>query len=120
MEFYLIATVVSFLVHFLLIVPFINLLYKIRFQRANQETKDAFNNPTPIFDLFHKHKFGTPVGGGILIVLTTIVLFAVTFWLLTLGHVAITSNYNAVFTEIKILFFHLYKLCCAWGVRRYQ
>lgn len=105
MEFYLIATLVSFLVHFLLIVPFINLLYKIRFQRANQETKDAFNNPTPIFDAFHKHKFGTPVGGGILIVLTTVVLFAVTFWLLTLGHVAITSNYNAVFTEIKILFF---------------
>jgi phospho-N-acetylmuramoyl-pentapeptide-transferase len=80
-------------------------LYKIRFQRANQETKDAFNNPTPIFDSFHKHKFGTPVGGGIIIVLTTIVLFAITFWLLTLGHVAITSNYNAVASEIKILFF---------------
>lgn len=105
MELYLIATLVSFIVHFLLIIPFINLLYKIRFQRANQETKDAFNNPTPIFDSFHKHKFGTPVGGGIIIVLTTIVLFAITFWLLTLGHVAITSNYNAVVAEIKILFF---------------
>ena len=105
MEFYLLATLASFIVHFLLIVPFINLLYKIRFQRAKQETKDAFNNPTPIFDSLHHHKFGTPVGGGILIVLVTIVLFSITFWLLTLGHVVITSNYNAVAAEIKILFF---------------
>lgn len=105
MVFYLVTTLVSFLVHFILIVPFINLLYKIKFQRANQVTKDAFNKPTPIFDRFHKHKSGTPVGGGILIVILTSILFALSFWLFTTMKFELVSNYQNLVSEIKILLF---------------
>jgi phospho-N-acetylmuramoyl-pentapeptide-transferase len=105
MELYLLATLVSFLIHFLLIIPFINLLYKVKFQRARQETKDAFNKPTPIFDQFHQHKSGTPVGGGILIILLTTALFLLFMWIFTLIDVPFISNYPSIFVEIKILLF---------------
>lgn len=105
MELYLLATLVSFLIHFLLIIPFINLLYKVKFQRAKQETKDAFNKPTPIFDQFHQHKSGTPVGGGILIILLTTLLFLLFMWIFTLIDVPFISNYPSIFVEVKILLF---------------
>lgn len=105
MELYLLATLVSFLIHFLLIIPFINLLYKVKFQRAKQETKDAFNKPTPIFDQFHQHKSGTPVGGGMLIILLTTVLFLLFMWIFTLIDVPFISNYPSIFAEVKILLF---------------
>jgi len=56
MALYLFVTIIAFIVNFVLIVPFINFLYKLKMQRQNQETRDAFNKPTPIFDHFHKHK----------------------------------------------------------------
>lgn len=105
MELHLFATLISFLVHFALIVPFINLLYRIKFQRADQKTVDAFNNPTPIFDKFHKHKHGTPVGGGMLVVIATSILFLATLWVFSLMGINITSNYNNVGMEIQILLF---------------
>jgi phospho-N-acetylmuramoyl-pentapeptide-transferase len=105
MELYLLTTLVSFLIHFLLIIPFINLLYKVKFQRAKQETKDAFNNPTPIFDQFHQHKSGTPVGGGILIIFLTTLLFLLFMWIFTLIDVPFISNYPSMFIEVKILLF---------------
>jgi phospho-N-acetylmuramoyl-pentapeptide-transferase len=105
METYLLVTLISFAVHFSLIVPFINLLYKIRFQRAKQQTKDAFDKPTPIFDTFHKHKAGTPVGGGILVVAVTVVMFAITLWIFNMVDIPIISNYPSIAGEIKILMF---------------
>ena len=51
----------SFIVTSLVIVPFINLLYRLQFQRAQQVTTDAFGKRTPIFDRFHGEKAGTPV-----------------------------------------------------------
>lgn len=105
MAIYLFALFISFLVHFALIVPFINFLYKLKFQRAEQETKDAFNKPTPIFDKFHRHKKGTPVGGGILIVLVTVLIFAVFILLFILLNKPILSNYPSVISEIKIIIF---------------
>lgn len=88
-----------------LFIPFINLLYAMKFQRAMQVTLDVFNKRTPIFDKFHKHKAGTPVGGGILIILTTLFMF--TFFILTfvLTGVDIVSNYQNITSEIKILLF---------------
>ncbi|MBI3366727.1 hypothetical protein HY041_03815, partial [Candidatus Roizmanbacteria bacterium] len=102
---YLFAVFVSILLNFALIVPFINFLYRINLQRASQKTKDAFNKPMPIFDRLHQHKSGTPVGGGILIVLTTItvyVFFLLMFWVLKKK---IPSNFPALVTEIKIILF---------------
>ncbi len=52
----------------ILIVPFIDFLYKIKLRRQNQKTVDIFNKPTPVFDKLNKWKVGTPFGGGALIV----------------------------------------------------
>jgi len=52
----------------ILLVPFIDFLYRMKMQRNKQVTRDPFNNKTPIFDKFNSWKVGTPVGGGILIV----------------------------------------------------
>ena len=64
----------SFLLNSLAFIPFINVLYKLKLQRRRQKTKDAFSNPTPIFDKLHYQKAGTPVGGGVLIILSTIIV----------------------------------------------
>ena len=53
----------------ILLVPFIDFLYKIKLRRKEQVTKDMFNNRTPLFDKFNSWKVGTPFGGGILIIL---------------------------------------------------
>lgn len=105
MAIYLFILFVSFIFNFSLIIPFINLLYRLKFQRANQETRDAFNQRTPIFDRFHRSKTGTPVGGGILIILTTFFLFLLFLFLFFLMNKKIISNYQAIDSEIKILIF---------------
>lgn len=105
MSVYLFATFVSFLLNFFLIVPFINFLYKAKLQRQNQQTKDAFNKPTPIFDRFHGHKTGTPVGGGILIIATTSLLYGFFVLLYAVFNKPLHANYPSVMGEIKIIFF---------------
>ncbi|MBI4097997.1 MAG: phospho-N-acetylmuramoyl-pentapeptide-transferase [Candidatus Levybacteria bacterium] len=52
----------------ILIVPFIDFLYKVKLRRQNQRTVDPFNKPTPTFDKYNKWKVGTPFGGGALII----------------------------------------------------
>lgn len=70
--------ILSFILTSLLIIPFINFLYKkLRFRRQRQQTRDIFNKPTPIFDRIHGSKVGTPFGGGILIILVSSFL---AFW----------------------------------------
>lgn len=105
MSLYLFTTFISFIFHFLLIVPFINFLYKLKFQRAQQSTKDAFDKPTPIFDAFHKHKSGTPVGGGILIVAVTSVLYIFFLAISAIFNMDFHSNYQPAIAEIKIILF---------------
>jgi len=87
-----------------LFVPFIRLLYRLRIQRLHQKTLDAFNNRTPIFDRFHKSKAGTPVGGGLLIIVLTTVLFPLTLMTMKYFWIPITSVYPLA-SEIKILLF---------------
>ena len=60
-----------------LLIPFIDFLYKMKFRRAKQKTVDMFNKPTPTFDKFNNWKVGTPFGGGILIVVVVCIL---TLW----------------------------------------
>ena len=69
----------SFVTTSISLVPFINLLYKLRFTRKAQKTKDAFNRRTPIFDKLHAHKQGTPVGGGLLVITVVTLLFFLLF-----------------------------------------
>jgi phospho-N-acetylmuramoyl-pentapeptide-transferase len=94
----------SWLITSVLYVPFIQLLYKWRFQRLKQKTLDAFDKRTPIFDRFHQKKAGTPVGGGVLIIAITTVLFPISLLLMKYFWVPITSVYP-MFSEIKILLF---------------
>src|SRR3989338_10243279 len=105
MSTYLFIVFISFIFNFVLIIPFINFLYKNKFQRAKQQTKDAFNHPTPIFDKFHQHKKGTPVGGGILILASTVFLFFTFLLLFFLFNKKMNSNYPSTITEVKILLF---------------
>lgn len=61
-------SILAFLLTTLLLFPFIDFLYQRRFRRLKQKTRDALDQPTPIFDKFHSWKAGTPIGGGLLMI----------------------------------------------------
>jgi len=105
MSFFIGLLLISFIIHSMGLIPFINVLYKFRLQRKLQKTKDVFNQPTPIFDTLHRLKVGTPVGGGMLLVATTTILFFLTFPILYYFWIPITSIYTNMGAEIKILLF---------------
>lgn len=67
----------SFVITSVLLVPFINMLYNLKFRRLVQTTRDAFGKRTPIYDRLHGSKAGTPVGGGILIIAVVAILFTI-------------------------------------------
>lgn len=75
-----------------LLIPFVDFLYKIKLQRARQQTKDPFNQRTPIFDKYNSWKVGTPFGGGLLIIIVVSVL---TMW--AYGMFGIEVNYWKTF-----------------------
>ncbi len=103
MAFLLVLLIFSFVITSIGLVPFINLLYKLRFTRQAQKTKDAFNRRTPIFDKLHKHKKGTPVGGGFLIIVVVTLLFFLLFPLAKYMGVFVTNVYP-IKEEIHIIF----------------
>lgn len=95
----------SFITTSIWIVPFINALYRLKFQRAKQVTLDAFGRRTPIFDRFHGKKAGVPVGGGFLVVAVVSLLFAAIMPLLGVFGIDVTSIYRNAQGEIHVLFF---------------
>jgi len=104
MALYLGLLIFSFLITSVLVVPFINFLYKLRFLRRQQKTKDFLGVRTKIFDRFHKHKVGTPVGGGWLLITVVSLLYALVFPLVTFAGVFISKCYP-VRDELNVLFF---------------
>lgn len=96
--------ILSFLINSVLFIPFINLLYWLKFQRARQEFALAFRKKIPIFSKFHAKKAGTPVGGGILLVFTTTILFFLSLLVFKYFWLPITSVYD-LYKEVKLLFF---------------
>lgn len=92
-------TILSFFITGILLVPFIDFLYKIKLQRHKQKTKDIFNKRTPLFDKFHAWKVGTPFGGGILIILIVSVL---TLWAYGIFNVSVKP------WEVFIIMFALF------------
>lgn len=94
----------SFLTTSILVVPFINLLYRLKFQRQKQKTLDFQNQHTPIFDKFHSQKAGTPVGGGLLIITSVTLLYLLLFPTLKLIRIYISTNYPLE-AELQIVFF---------------
>lgn len=91
----------SFITTSILIVPFINLLYKLRFTRRREAPKKG---KIPVFDKLHDKKAGTPIGGGILIVALVSLLFATIFPVVSYLGVFISAAYD-IQNEINILFF---------------
>lgn len=102
---FLFGTILSFVVHFLCFIPFINFLYRRKMQRATQETKDPFGTTTPIFDKLNAHKAGTPVGGGILVIALTSILFIIYMSWFLYSKQYLSINYPSLITEILVLFF---------------
>ncbi len=104
MELLLGIVLFSWLIHSLLYIPFIRLLYKWRFQRLRQTTRDVFDKRTPIFDTYHRRKAGTPVGGGLLIIVLTTLFLPVVLLLMYYFWIPITSVFPFQ-SEIKIILF---------------
>lgn len=94
----------SFFVVSILLVPFINTLYRIKFQRQAQKTTDMFEERTHIFDKLHAHKAGTPVGGGALIIFVVTLLYVVVTFIAPYLGIVRTSNYP-FHKEVQILLF---------------
>jgi len=78
-------TLLSLFITLILIIPFIDFLYKIKLRRQIQKTVDPFNKPTPLFDKFNQWKAGTPFGGGILIIFVTTIVFLWSFGMLKIS-----------------------------------
>lgn len=98
--------ILSFIVTSVAIIPFINLLYKLKFQRLSQSnTRDPMGALTPVFNKFHKSKAGVPVGGGFLIIAVVSILFALMMPMIRNYGIDITSNYANIQGEINVIFF---------------
>lgn len=91
-------SLLSLVITFILIVPFIDFLYKIKLQRQEQKTVDVFNKPTRYFDKLHSWKVGTPFGGGILIIVVVSLLSLWSYGIL---------NVDASLWEVFVLLFSL-------------
>ncbi|PWU23964.1 hypothetical protein C5B42_01230 [Candidatus Cerribacteria bacterium 'Amazon FNV 2010 28 9'] len=104
LAFYLGLLIVSFLVTSVAIVPFIDALYRVKFQRQKQITIDALGKRSPIFDKFHQHKAGTPVGGGMLIIAVVAILFTLMMTLMRLSGRSLVLVYP-IQPEIGVIFF---------------
>jgi phospho-N-acetylmuramoyl-pentapeptide-transferase len=91
----------SFLVTSILVVPFINLLYRLRITRRKEAPK---NGKVPLFDKLHDIKAGTPVGGGVLLIVLVSILFAIIFPITSRMGVFIETSYN-LRKELSIIFF---------------
>ena len=63
----------SSLITGVLAIPFINLLYKLKFQRQREYIK-ASGQPVALIDRLHEAKVGTPAAGGLLVIFTAAVL----------------------------------------------
>ncbi len=94
-------TIFTFLITSVLIVPFIDLLYKLHFTRRVEAPKTG---KIPLFDKMHDIKAGTPVGGGLLIIVLNCILFAILFPLSARLGVFITTSFS-LRSELLVIFF---------------
>jgi phospho-N-acetylmuramoyl-pentapeptide-transferase len=89
----------SFLINSILIVPFINFLFKVKMTRR----VEAGKGKKTTFDKLHDIKAGTPVGGGNFIILMTIILFSIIFPISQKIGIFVQTAYN-LRGEILVIF----------------
>lgn len=106
MALYLGLLIFSFIVTSVLVVPFIDLLYRFKLQRRDEAVVVEGNGQgkTPIFHKFHRGKAGTPVGGGFLVIAVVTVLYFTLFPLISYLGVYVSASYP-IKEELNILFF---------------
>jgi phospho-N-acetylmuramoyl-pentapeptide-transferase len=118
-------TILSLVITGILLVPFIDFLYKIKFQRQKQKTRDVLNNHTRFFDKSNNSwKVGTPFGGGALIIIVVLVLtiwaygmfgvkvdpwgvFVIFFTFIGFGILGLYDDFKKLINGKKISFFGL-------------
>lgn len=78
---YLLASLV-FVVVFVLFIPFINLMYRLKMKDPEREEGriDRFGDGVGVFDGIKGYKSGTPTGGGILIVFAALFFYLVMYF----------------------------------------
>lgn len=100
----------SFGITFVSAIPFINLLYRLKFQRQKERQKDIFGEFTSIVNRLHGWKVGTPNAGGILIIVVSILLSAI-FYKTVPGYDIVTKasgvNWNSAVLYITLISFGL-------------
>jgi phospho-N-acetylmuramoyl-pentapeptide-transferase len=94
----------SFLFTSILVVPFIDLLYKLKFQRLKESAHKDNKDANPLYFKLLKGKEGTPIGGGLLIIIVVTILYLILFPLLSSLGIYISSAYP-IKDEINIIFF---------------
>lgn len=104
MAVYLGLLIFSFVITSILIIPFINVLYRLKFLRREQETRDFSGLSARIFNKLHGWKVGTPVGGGLLIIAVVSLLYATLFPLFYFLGFYVSAAFP-LRDEINILFF---------------
>jgi len=112
----------SFSLTAVLVVPFIDLLYKLKFRRVKQLATDQ-----PLFNKLHNHKVGTPVGGGLLVILVSVIL---SFFILPLTGNGIDGQFLVIVVALisfgalglydDIHKFFQFKKTGIWGMRMRQ
>lgn len=106
----------SFLITSLLVVPFINFLYKIRFTRRHEA---PLKGKIPLFDKLHDKKAGTPVGGGVLIISIVTLLFLILFPISGRMGVFIHTAYN-LRLELIVIFLTFISFGCLGLIDDYK
>jgi len=94
-------TLFAFLISGLLLVPFINLLYKLKLLRRKEAPKGG---KIPLFDKLHDKKAGTPIGGGLLMISVITITYLAMFPFANHMGIYIDSFYHLT-TELFIIVF---------------
>lgn len=90
----------SFLITAILIVPFIDFLFKMKFTRRVEGGKKSKS----LFDKLHDKKAGTPVGGGIIVLIIVTILFAIVLPFIRSLGLQIQSSFSLGQEQFLILF----------------
>jgi len=91
----------SFLITAVLVVPFIDFLYKLKFTR---KVEGKGGKKKMLFDKLHDIKAGTPIGGGLLVISVVTILFSILLPLSIRMGVPIRTLFSLRYELLIILF----------------